>query len=157
MEDLIPPEWFASQAQAWLLVTRITSVVKDSAELTVGNVIGADVLNVLFVVGASAAPAIFLWLHLPVMLLVLALYIAYADAYLTVALEPDGTVGQARMGAVSPETDFSFDFQDLLLIPKSPPGKWARQGPPVTNRAVMQCRGVLQLWLRPACPGGGRP
>jgi cation:H+ antiporter len=53
----------------------------------VGNVIGADVLNVLFVVGASAAarplpivergaaaPEIFLWLHLPVMLLVLGLF-----------------------------------------------------------------------------------
>jgi CubicO group peptidase (beta-lactamase class C family) len=46
-----------------------------------------------------------------------------ADAYLTFALRPDGTIDQARMEAVSPETDFSFDFQDLLLIPKSRPGK----------------------------------
>ena len=41
-----------------------------------------------------------------------------ADAYVTFALNPDGTIDQAKMRAVSPETDFSFDFQDLLLRPK---------------------------------------
>ena len=40
-----------------------------------------------------------------------------ADAFVTFALNPDGTVDQARMRAVSPETDFSFDFQDLKLEP----------------------------------------
>ena len=40
-----------------------------------------------------------------------------ADAYVTFALNPDGTIEQARMAAVSPLTDFSFDFQDLLLVP----------------------------------------
>lgn len=40
-----------------------------------------------------------------------------ADAYLTFALNPDGTIDQAKMRAVSPETDFSFDFHDLLLKP----------------------------------------
>jgi CubicO group peptidase (beta-lactamase class C family) len=40
-----------------------------------------------------------------------------ADAYVTFALNPDGTVDQAKMQAVSPSTDFSFDFQDLLLKP----------------------------------------
>ncbi len=40
-----------------------------------------------------------------------------ADAYLTFALNPDGSIDQAKMRAVSPETDFSFDFQDLLLKP----------------------------------------
>ena len=40
-----------------------------------------------------------------------------ADAYVTFALNPDATIDQARMKAVSPETDFSFDFQDLLLKP----------------------------------------
>ena len=40
-----------------------------------------------------------------------------ADAYVTFALGPDGSIAQARMAAVSPETDFSFDFQDLLLRP----------------------------------------
>lgn len=38
-----------------------------------------------------------------------------ADAYLTFALRPDGKVDQARMQAVSADTDFSYDFQDLLL------------------------------------------
>jgi CubicO group peptidase (beta-lactamase class C family) len=40
-----------------------------------------------------------------------------ADAYVTFALNPDGTIDQVKMRAVSPETDFSFDFQDLLLKP----------------------------------------
>jgi len=40
-----------------------------------------------------------------------------ADAFLTFALNPDGTIDQAKMRAVSPATDFSFDFQDLLLKP----------------------------------------
>jgi CubicO group peptidase (beta-lactamase class C family) len=40
-----------------------------------------------------------------------------ADAYVTFALNPDGSIDQAKMRAVSPETDFSFDFQDLLLKP----------------------------------------
>jgi CubicO group peptidase (beta-lactamase class C family) len=43
-----------------------------------------------------------------------------ADAYVTFALNPDGTIDHARMRAVSSETDFSFDFQDLLLKPKTP-------------------------------------
>jgi hypothetical protein len=41
-----------------------------------------------------------------------------ADAYITFALNPDGTIDQAKMRAVSPATDFSFDFHDLLLKPK---------------------------------------
>lgn len=40
-----------------------------------------------------------------------------ADAYVTFALNPDGSIDQAKMKAVSSETDFSFDFQDLLLKP----------------------------------------
>jgi hypothetical protein len=42
-----------------------------------------------------------------------------ADAFVTFALNPDGSIDHARMRAVSPATDFSFDFQDLLLKPKS--------------------------------------
>jgi CubicO group peptidase (beta-lactamase class C family) len=41
-----------------------------------------------------------------------------ADAYVTFALNPDGTIDQVKMRAVSPATDFSYDFQDLLLKPK---------------------------------------
>ncbi|MBN6149058.1 serine hydrolase [Xanthomonas sp. AmX2] len=40
-----------------------------------------------------------------------------ADAFVNFALTPDGKVREARMEAVSPLTDFSFDFQDLLLTP----------------------------------------
>jgi len=40
-----------------------------------------------------------------------------ADAFVTFALNPDGTIDQVKMKAVSPETDFSYDFQDLLLKP----------------------------------------
>jgi cation:H+ antiporter len=44
------------------LVTAVTAVRKGHGELAVGNVIGADILNVLFVAGASAsvsAPGLF--------------------------------------------------------------------------------------------------
>jgi len=40
-----------------------------------------------------------------------------ADASFTFALNPDGTIERAKMQAVSQATDFSFDFQDLLLKP----------------------------------------
>jgi CubicO group peptidase (beta-lactamase class C family) len=40
-----------------------------------------------------------------------------ADAFVTFALKPDGSIDLVRMAPVSPATDFSFDFQDLLLKP----------------------------------------
>lgn len=40
-----------------------------------------------------------------------------ADAYVTFALNPDGSIERVKMAAVSAATDFSFDFQDLLLLP----------------------------------------
>jgi CubicO group peptidase (beta-lactamase class C family) len=40
-----------------------------------------------------------------------------ADAYVTFSLKPDGAIDEVKMAAVSPATDFSFDFQDLLLKP----------------------------------------
>jgi CubicO group peptidase (beta-lactamase class C family) len=39
------------------------------------------------------------------------------DAFVTFALNPDGTIDSAKMAAVSPLADFSFDYQDLLLKP----------------------------------------
>jgi CubicO group peptidase (beta-lactamase class C family) len=39
------------------------------------------------------------------------------DAFVTFTLNPDGTIDSARMAAVSPLADFSFDYQDLLLKP----------------------------------------
>jgi ElaB/YqjD/DUF883 family membrane-anchored ribosome-binding protein len=40
-----------------------------------------------------------------------------ADAFVTFSLKPDGSIAEARMEAVSPATDFSFDFHHLLLKP----------------------------------------
>ena len=61
------------------LVTAMTAVMKGHGELAVGNVIGADILNVLFVAGAAAAVTPgglktephFFYIHFPVMILVL--------------------------------------------------------------------------------------
>jgi len=64
------------------LVTAITAARKDHGDLAIGNIIGADILNVLFVAGASAAltpagleasPSFFRVL-LPCMLLVLIVF-----------------------------------------------------------------------------------
>ena len=40
-----------------------------------------------------------------------------ADAFVTFTLKPDGKIDEVHMKAVSPLTDFSFDFQDLLFRP----------------------------------------
>ena len=69
------------------LVIGMASLLKGHKEILVGNVIGADILNVLFVVGASATaaplpllehgtkiPAIALYLHIPTMLAILVLF-----------------------------------------------------------------------------------
>ncbi len=40
-----------------------------------------------------------------------------ADAFVTFSLKPDGSIAEARMEAVSPATDFSFDFHHLSLKP----------------------------------------
>ena len=64
------------------LMTAVTAARRGHGELAVGNVVGADILNVLFVAGASAAvtpaglkagPHFFLLLF-PVMLVVLLLF-----------------------------------------------------------------------------------
>lgn len=64
------------------LITAITAVRKGHGELAVGNIIGADILNVLFVVGSAAAvtssgldvPSTFFKLQIPTMLIVLILF-----------------------------------------------------------------------------------
>lgn len=43
-----------------------------------------------------------------------------ADAYITFSLNADGTIARARMVPESPAVDFSFDFQDLDLVPVRP-------------------------------------
>ena len=44
-----------------------------------------------------------------------------ADAYVTFALDHDGSIEHVKMKAVSTETDFSYDFHDLLFTPVKPP------------------------------------
>jgi hypothetical protein len=41
-----------------------------------------------------------------------------ADAFVNFQLTPEGNISQATMRAISPLTDFSFDFHDLLLRPQ---------------------------------------
>jgi cation:H+ antiporter len=59
------------------LTTAIASVRKGHPEITLGNVVGADVLNCLFVIGAAATarplaiPPNFFYFHFPAMLLIL--------------------------------------------------------------------------------------
>ena len=59
------------------LVTAISAIRKGHPEITVGNIVGADVLNVLFVIGAAAAatpleiPPNFFLFHFPAMLIIL--------------------------------------------------------------------------------------
>ena len=43
-----------------------------------------------------------------------------ADAFVNFALTPDGAIREVRMEAISPLTDFSFDFHDLRLAPVVP-------------------------------------
>lgn len=40
-----------------------------------------------------------------------------ADAYVTFSLDHDGSIERVRMKPVSKETDFSYDFQDLMFTP----------------------------------------
>ena len=40
-----------------------------------------------------------------------------ADAFVTFSLNAEGGIKEATMKPVSPSTDFSFDFQDLTLVP----------------------------------------
>lgn len=59
------------------LMTALSSVKKGHSEIMVGNVVGADVLNCLFVIGAAAAarplaiPSNFFVFHFPTMLIIL--------------------------------------------------------------------------------------
>ena len=62
------------------LITAIASVRKGHPEIMIGNIVGADVLNCLFVIGAAAAakplvvPPNFYLFHFPAMLLILYLF-----------------------------------------------------------------------------------
>ncbi|EFW37118.1 calcium/sodium antiporter [Treponema phagedenis] len=64
------------------LITAITAVRKEHGELAVGNIIGADILNVLFVLGTAAAvtpagiivPVYFFYLQIPSMIIILLVF-----------------------------------------------------------------------------------
>ncbi len=64
------------------LVTAVTATLKGHGELAIGNIIGADILNVLFVAGLSAAvttnglpaPAYFFAILFPAMLFILVVF-----------------------------------------------------------------------------------
>ena len=76
-EDIIACTMVAFGTSLPELMTAISSVRKGHPEITVGNVVGADVLNCLFVIGAAAAarplaiPTNFFTFHFPAMLIIL--------------------------------------------------------------------------------------
>ncbi|MBN1225661.1 MAG: sodium:calcium antiporter [Deltaproteobacteria bacterium] len=76
-EDVIAATMVALGTSLPELMTAIASVRKGHPEITVGNVVGADVLNCFFVIGAAAAarplaiPPNFFTFHFPAMLLIL--------------------------------------------------------------------------------------
>ena len=76
------------------LITAVTAVRKGHGEIAVGNIIGADILNVLFVVGSSAAvtkggldvPVNFYKLQFPAMIIILGAFRFFsknADSHIT--------------------------------------------------------------------------
>jgi cation:H+ antiporter len=76
-EDVIAATMVAFGTSLPELITAIASIRKGHPEITVGNIVGADVLNCLFVIGAAAAarplmvPPNFYTFHFPVMLIIL--------------------------------------------------------------------------------------
>ncbi len=76
-EDVIAATMVAFGTSLPELATAITAVRRGHPEIMVGNIVGADVLNCLFVIGASALasplkiPSSFFYLHYPAMLLIL--------------------------------------------------------------------------------------
>jgi cation:H+ antiporter len=76
-EDVIAATMVAFGTSLPELMTAVAAVRKGHPEITVGNIVGADVLNVLFVIGAAAVaaplaiPANFFYFHFPAMLIIL--------------------------------------------------------------------------------------
>jgi cation:H+ antiporter len=76
-EDVIAATMVAFGTSLPELMTAIAAVRKGHPEITVGNVVGADVLNCLFVIGAAATarplaiPPNFFYFHFPAMLFIL--------------------------------------------------------------------------------------
>ena len=76
-EDVIAATMVAFGTSLPELMTAIAAIRKGHPEITVGNIVGADVLNCLFVIGAAAAarplaiPLNFYSFHFPAMLIIL--------------------------------------------------------------------------------------
>jgi cation:H+ antiporter len=76
-EDVIAATMVAFGTSLPELMTAIAAVRKGHPEITVGNIVGADVLNTLFVIGAAAVaaplaiPDNFYYFHFPAMLIIL--------------------------------------------------------------------------------------
>ena len=76
-DDVIAATMVAFGTSLPELMTAIAAIRKGHPEITVGNIVGADVLNVLFVIGAAAAasplliPMNFFYFHFPAMLIIL--------------------------------------------------------------------------------------
>ncbi len=76
-EDVIAATLVAFGTSLPELMTAIAAVRKGHPEITVGNIVGADVLNVLFVIGAAAVaaplaiPDNFYFFHFPAMMIIL--------------------------------------------------------------------------------------
>jgi cation:H+ antiporter len=76
-DDVIAATMVAFGTSLPELMTAIASVRKGHPEICVGNVVGADVLNCLFVIGAAASarplaiPPNFFYFHFPAMLIIL--------------------------------------------------------------------------------------
>lgn len=76
-DDVIAATMVALGTSLPELTTAIASIRKGYPEITLGNIVGADVLNCLFVIGAAAAtrplaiPPNFYYFHFPALLLIL--------------------------------------------------------------------------------------
>ena len=76
-DDIIAATMVAFGTSVPELVTAIVAISKGQPEITVGNIVGADVLNCLFVIGAAAAasplaiPPTFFTFHFPAMIVIL--------------------------------------------------------------------------------------
>lgn len=76
-EDVIAATMVAFGTSLPELMTAISAIRKGHPEITVGNIVGADVLNCLFVIGAAAVarplqiPGNFFTFHFPAMLIIL--------------------------------------------------------------------------------------
>lgn len=76
-DDVIAATMVAFGTSLPELMTAIAAVRKGHPEITVGNIVGADVLNCLFVIGAAATarplaiPPNFFYFHFPAMIIIL--------------------------------------------------------------------------------------